>query len=141
MAVHGRGMTTKPWAIFLVIFITFLTSSAQILYKFGADRLVLDPNLITTFFALLQNYHLIFGVMLYIIGGVLVIVALKGGEVTVIYPIIATSYIWVSFLSIYFIGETMNMFKWLGVLFIIVGILSIQFGSHKKEMIHQAEVP
>lgn len=134
-------MKTKLWAVFLIVFVTFLTSSAQILYKFGADRLILDSNLWITITALFQNYHLIFGVSLYIVGGVLVIVALKGGEVTVIYPIIATSYIWVSFLSIYFLGESMNLLKWMGVFAIIAGILSIQFGSHKREMIHQAEVP
>ena len=67
--------------------------------------------------------------MLYIVGGILIIVALRGGEVSVLYPIIATSYIWVSFLSIYFLGEVMNAYKWLGVISIIAGIALIGYGS------------
>ena len=57
------------------------------------------------------------------------VISFRGGEVSVLYPIIATSYIWVSFLSIFFLNEIMNIFKWLGVAFIIAGIVSIGYGS------------
>ena len=116
-------MTTKLWAILLVLFTTLLTSSAQLLYKFGSATLTFDIT------GILTNYYLIAGIFLYAVGGVLMIVSFRGGEVSVLYPIIATSYIWVSFLSIIFLKETMNFFKWFGVLAIIFGIISIGFGS------------
>ena len=117
-------MSTKLWAALTVLFTTFLTSSAQILYKIGSSKLV-DFNLIS----ILTNYHLIGGLLLYAIGGTLLIISLRGGEVSVLYPIIATSYVWVSFLSIRFLGETMNIYKWLGIIAIIAGIASIGYGS------------
>jgi drug/metabolite transporter (DMT)-like permease len=120
-------MKTKPWAIFTVIFTTLLTSAGQILYKKAADQLVLTP------IGLLTNYFLIAGIAFYAIAGILMIVSLRGGEVSVLYPIIATSYIWVSFLSIYFLGESMNAWKWLGVFTIISGIILIGFGSKGEE--------
>ena len=120
-------MATKLWAAFLVLLTTFLTSSAQILYKIGSKSLNLaDP------ISILSNYPLLGGILLYVIGGSLIITALKGGEVSVLYPIIAMSYIWVSLLSVYFLGETMNPLKWAGVSSIILGIIFIGFGSRSS---------
>jgi undecaprenyl phosphate-alpha-L-ara4N flippase subunit ArnE len=122
---QNNKMSTKLWAALLVVFTTFLNSIAQILYKFGAEKL--EFNLLS----ILTNYYIIGGVTLYIIGGVLVILALRHGEVSVLYPIIATGYIWVSLLSVMFLGETMNVLKWLGIAAIIGGIVLIGFGSKK----------
>jgi len=116
-------MATKPWSILLVLFTTLLTSSAQILYKLGSNTLTFS------FAGILKNYYFIFGLILYTIGGILIIISFRGGEVSVLYPIIAMSYIWVSFMSQVYLEETMNIFKWIGVLAIILGITSISFGS------------
>jgi drug/metabolite transporter (DMT)-like permease len=121
-------MTTKLWAVGIIFFSTLLTSTAQLFYKFAADKLSLD------ILSLITNYELIAGMVLYAIGGVLLIISFRGGEVSVLYPIFATSYIWVSFLSIYFLGEIMNIFKWVGVFTIIAGIAFIGYGSKKAEM-------
>lgn len=116
-------MATKLWAALLVLFTTLLTSSAQILWKKGSALLTFD------IFGILTNYYIIGGLLLYVIGGILMIVSFRGGEVSVLYPILATSYIWVSFLSIFFLSEKMNIFKWFGVAFIMLGIISIGYGS------------
>ena len=117
-------MATKLWAALLVLFTTLLTSSAQIFYKYGSATLDFK-NLIGVF----TNYYLIGGMVLYAIGGILIIVSFRGGEVSVLYPIVATSYIWVSLLSILFLNEKMNLLKWMGIFSIIAGIVSIGFGS------------
>ena len=118
-------MSAKLWAIGIILFSTLLTSTAQLFYKFGAEKLSLD------IIRLITNYELIMGMVLYAIGGILLILSFRGGEVSVLYPIFATSYIWVSFLSIYFLGEIMNVFKWLGIAAIVVGIVLIGIGSKK----------
>lgn len=116
-------MATKLSAALLVLFTTLLTSSAQLLWKKGSAAL--DFNILS----ILTNYYLIAGILLYVVGGILLILSFRGGEVSVLYPIIATSYIWVSFLSIFFLNESMNNFKWLGVASIIAGIILIGYGS------------
>jgi len=116
-------MATKLWAALLILFTTLLTSSAQIFYKLGSATLTFD------IFGILTNQYLILGLILYAVGGTLIIISFRGGEVSVLYPIIATSYIWVSFLSIFFLGETMNAFRWAGIMAIIAGIISIGYGS------------
>jgi len=119
-------MATKLWAMTLMFFLTFLTSAAQIFWKFGAEKLSFD------LFALITNWQIIVGILLYGVAGVMMIISFRGGDVSVLYPIVATSYIWVSMLSIYFLNELMNLFKWLGVLTIFFGIAVIGFGSNKS---------
>jgi uncharacterized membrane protein len=127
-------MQTKLWAVLTVIFTTLLTSIGQILYKKAADQLVFTP------IGLMTNIYLIVGIVVYAVAGILVIIALRGGEVSVLYPIIATSYIWVSFLSIYFLSESMNAWKWLGISTIFLGIVMIGFGSKQHDGIAVHEV-
>jgi len=118
-------MVTKLWAVGLVLFCTLLTSSGQLFWKLGADRLQFD------FISIITNYHIIIGLLLYAVGGFLIIISFRGGEVSTLYPIIATSFIWVSIMSIYILDETMTLFKWLGILTIITGIILIGYGSNR----------
>ena len=110
----------------MVLFCTLLTSTAQLFYKYGSETL--QFNLLS----IITNINLIIGILLYVVGGTILILSFRGGEVSVLYPIIATSYIWVSFLSIYFLNEDMNFFKWLGIFTIMAGIVLIGYGSSKE---------
>jgi len=123
---------TKLSSIILVLIVTLFTSVAQIFYKFGADKL--DFSI----FGLITNYHLIIGLGLYGLGAVILITALRGGELTVLYPIIATSYIWVSVLSIIFLNEEVSVLKWIGILAIVVGV-SLVAGFSKKDSMEFTE--
>lgn len=114
-------MTTKLSSIVLVAFSTLLTSSAQLFYKKGAAKL---PIIFT-------NTDLIIGMILYIIAAAILIYSLKNGELNVLYPIIATSFIWVTIISYYSLGESLSMYKFIGVLSIIIGITFIGIGSKK----------
>jgi len=127
-------MATKGWAIGLMVLCTAFTSVAQVLYKFGSAKL--EFNLI----ALITNVPLISGMILYALGAVIMIIAFKGGEVSVLYPIIATSYIWVSLMSTYFFNENLNFFRWVGILIIITGIIFISIGSKEKEVLRHTDV-
>jgi len=126
-------MKTQPWAIVLVLFITALTSSAQLLYKMGADRLSFDLLM------LLSNWPLLLGMLIYGIGAVLLIIALKHGEVTILYPVIATSYIWVTLFSWLLFGESISYLKLIGIISIVVGIVFISFGSKQEGVIAYEE--
>lgn len=116
-------MATKLWAIVLMILCTFFTSLAQIFYKFGSAKL--SFNLVS----IITNYYLYIGLFLYFFAFVLMIRAFKGGEVTVLYPIVSTSYIWVGLLSIVFFKEAVTTLRWIGIITIILGIIFINLGN------------
>ena len=117
-----KGSTSR-WAIFLVVICTLFTSIGQIFFKLGSEKASLD-------FSLFTNYNLLIGLALYASGAFLLIFALKGGELSVLYPIIATSYVWVSLIAKFYFNEHLSSFKLIGIFFIIIGISFVGKGSN-----------
>lgn len=116
-------MATQLWSIGLVISATLVGAFGPILLKkASAMRLSKVSSLAT-------NYPLFGGVALYAAGTLIFIPALKGGDLSVLYPFVALSYIWVSLLSVKFLGEKMNRLKWIGIALIIIGVTFIGIGS------------
>jgi len=110
---------TQPWAIIVVLFAAVLGAFGQLYFKLGSDT----PSIKIK--DLLRNRYLIFGVVLYTIATVMGILALKEGELSVLYPLVATSYIWVTLLAKKVLKEDINVYKWSGVVMIIVGVIFI----------------
>jgi multidrug transporter EmrE-like cation transporter len=109
-------MTTSLWSIILVIVLTVIGSFGSLFLKLGSKTFSFNPV------KLLKNYKLIIGFLLYGIAVPLFIIALKGGELSVLYPLVSLSYIWISIISIKFLGEKMNVLKWTGIAMIILGV-------------------
>ena len=72
--------------------------------------------------ALLANYSLWTGLSLYGISTLLLILALRDGELSLLYPVISLTYVWVTLLSIFIFHETVNVFKIVGVAVICGGV-------------------
>ncbi|MEM4247435.1 MAG: hypothetical protein QXR48_01515 [Candidatus Woesearchaeota archaeon] len=117
-------MATKASAIILVVLCTLLTSFAQVLWKFAANK--------NAFIGMITSWQLWSGFLLYGIGAAVLIRSFKDGEVSVLYPIIATSYIWVALLSNHFFNEPITTFKWVGITGIILGITILGVSGKRK---------
>lgn len=109
--------------IILVIFATVLGAFGALLFKIGSRDFSLNLK------RLLCSWHLILGCFLYLVSTVPFVLALKFGDLSVLYPFVATSYIWVTFLSLHYLKEKMNNFKWIGIAAIIIGVTLIGLGS------------
>ena len=108
------------WKIILLTAVAaFMGSIGQLYFKQGANNLQFDIKL------LLTNYHLIAGVAVYALSTVLYVFALSKGNLSILYPIIATSYIWTLIFSKVFLKEPVGLNSWLGVAFILVGVALI----------------
>lgn len=118
---------TSSKAICLVFFSTLLTSGGQILFKFASQEIF--PLTLKS----LLNYSLFFGLILYGLGAVILVISLKYGELSVLYPIYATSYIWVSLLSPLFFSDEITLAKWIGIFIIILGIYLVSKGGQKND--------
>ncbi len=115
----------KTLSIILMLLSTFMLAFAQILYKKGAASL--QPDLT----AIITNYNIIAGLGLYIIGAVVMTVAMKYNNLSTLYPILALCYIWVNIMASSMLGETMNINKWIGSALIILGVSAIGYGADK----------
>ena len=116
-------MAAELWALGLVISATLVGAFGPILLKKASARKLSKIS------SLIKNYYLFGGVLLYAIGTMMFIPALKGGDLSILYPFVSVTYIWVSLLSVKFLGEKMNKYKWIGITFIILGVTFIGIGS------------
>lgn len=116
-------MQTSIWSVLIVLLACLIGSFGPIFVKKGSEKKLLSIS------SFLANHHLQFGLALYAVGTILFIPALKGGDLSVLYPIVATTYIWVNLWSVKFLGEKMNPYKWIGVFLILIGVAFIGLGS------------
>jgi len=81
--------------------------------------------------ALATNVPLIAGLLLY--GGftLLMVLALRQGELSMLYPIISLTYVWVTLLSYTLLGEKPNLFKNIGITVIVIGVAILGRGGRK----------
>ena len=116
-------MATQLWAVLLVIAGDLVGSFGPILLKKASSRISFNLR------SIIFNKYLIGGIFFYSIGTILFIPALRGGDLSVLYPFVALSYVWVSFLSMWFLKEKMNKLKWTGIALILAGVSLIGLGS------------
>jgi drug/metabolite transporter (DMT)-like permease len=69
------------------------------------------------------------GLFLYGLSTLLYLLALRREEISVLYPLVSTSYIWITIFSVHFLGEKMNRWKYLALVGIIAGVVLIGVGS------------
>lgn len=72
--------------------------------------------------ALLGNYQLVLGYVVQSGNALLLILALREGELSMLYPIIALTYVWVNVLAMYFFHDRMNIWKAGGIALVIGGV-------------------
>ena len=108
-------------SLILILIGSLLTAIAALFVKKGIDKF--------NFKTILRNRILLSGILLYGASSITYIIALKGDELSVLFPLASTTYIWSSFLSVKYLNEKMNFGKWCGVIGIIVGALFIGIGS------------
>ena len=112
----------------MVIGCTVFAGAAQIMMKFGAGHPLphIDPSqpatVVAFVLALAANLPLVAGYGLSACNALLLILALRDGELSVVYPIYSLSYVWVIALSMYFFHDQLNFWKSAGVLLIMVGV-------------------
>jgi len=112
----------------MVVACTLFAGAAQILMKKGALHPMphIDPaslaSAVDFAVALAGNWPLILGYGLHACNALLLILALRDGELSVLYPIYSLSYVWVILLSMYFFHDQLNPWKVGGVLLVMAGV-------------------
>ena len=119
-----EAQSTKVGSIGLVVLCTVIGAAAQIFMRNGA-ALMVD----TGWAGVLSNWALIAGYICLAANTALLVLALRDGQLSVLYPIIALTYVWVTILSPMFFNDVINAYKVIGVGLIVVGVSFIGLGS------------
>ncbi|HME05930.1 MAG TPA: hypothetical protein VKG25_02730 [Bryobacteraceae bacterium] len=120
----------KRHSLIIVLCCTVIGAAAQVLLKFGAGHLS-HPSLWQAAIGILTNPYLFLGYACYGIFAALLVIALRHGELSLLYPVIALNYAWVSILSVVIFHEHMNPLKIAGVSVIIIGVAVLGRGGSK----------
>ena len=73
--------------------------------------------------ALLRNRYFYTGFLMAGMTMILVIIAYRHGEVSVLYPLYSTTYVWTLVFAVKYLKEPMNRSKWVGIMLIVLGAL------------------
>jgi multidrug transporter EmrE-like cation transporter len=111
----------RRFSIFLVFVCTVLGAAAQILMKMGTQAAEKDGAL-QLLIAIFHTPTLFAGYALYGLSTLVLVVALKYGELSILYPVIALTYVWVTALSVFFYGESLNPLKLMGLATVVFGV-------------------
>jgi uncharacterized membrane protein len=100
---------------------TVLGAAGQILIKLGAGTLATSSPF-AVLLAMLTNPALFAGYVLYGLMTVLFILVLRNEELSIVYPIISLTYVWVTALSAIVFREAVSLPRVLGVAIIVAGV-------------------
>jgi multidrug transporter EmrE-like cation transporter len=104
-------------SVLLVFFCTLIGAAAQVFFKLGAAAIARPTPL-----QILSNPSLLLGYCLYAVSTGLLVLALRKGQLSLLYPVISLTYVWVTMLSMMIFQETLNMPKAVGLAVIIAGV-------------------
>jgi drug/metabolite transporter (DMT)-like permease len=107
-----------------MVFDCSLGAIGALFFKKSSSKIKLELK-IKSIIDMLKNKNLIIGLFFYILGAALLTFLLKTENLSLIYPLTSMTYIFIVFLSVKFLNEKMNKYKWLAVFLIIVGNIFI----------------
>ena len=103
-----------------IVLASILGAVGQVFFKIGSKAFT--GSFVQIFVAFLTNKFLFFGLILYGISTLVYVTTLRHISLSIAYPTIATSYITVVFLSHFFLGENLSVYKILGSVMILIGV-------------------
>ena len=118
--------TLNRQSVALVFLCTLSGAAAQIFMKLGANN-IQHPSVAQ----ILGNTPLIIGYALYGVNTLMLALALKKAPLSMLYPIISLTYVWVTMLSVMIFNESVNTFKLLGLATVIAGVTVLGMGGKK----------
>jgi len=125
--LERRIRLTRRQSVGVTVICTLLGAAGQVLIKLGAAQLGASTSPI----AMITNPLLLSGYLLYGLMTVLFVFALRDEELSLLYPIIALTYVWVTGLSVWLFRETFNLAKGVGVATIVAGVSLLGRGSQR----------
>src|SRR5690349_207807 len=106
-----------------------LVFCASVVGSFGAVFLKLGAHRLTGSFLSFLNSRLVVGVCLYLGSSVFYALGIKGGQLSVLYPMVSLGYIWTMLWSKLFFNEPFTREKFLGLGLILLGVFFVGLGS------------
>ena len=97
-------------------------AAGQVFLKFGLEKIEKFSWTLKFFRDFFTNWWLLASGLSMAAASVVWFYLLKHNDLSLVYPLISMSYIFGTLAAIYFFHETVSPVRWLGVLFIMIGV-------------------
>ncbi len=115
-------VSQRTRSLLLVFACSLIGAAAQVLMKIGTKGLPSAGNFLDTIIGIFTNPYLFTGYSLYGISAVLLILALRHAELSILYPVLSLTYVWVAVLSVVVFHEAMPPLRILGIATVVMGV-------------------
>ena len=111
--IFGQSIKRNSKGIILILFAAFILATAQLLWALSKLNVI----------------FLMSGLFLYAIGALSMIVAYRYGSLSVLHPLMSTSYVLSYVYGISFLSEHISYIEIIGLSAIIIGVIFIAIGD------------
>ena len=101
----------------LMVVCTLFLATSQFLMKTASERFSLSIE------GILLNWPFLAGLVIAGLAAVIMTVAFKHGDMSLLFPIIALSFVWTTFIAAVVFGEHIGTFVYVGIWLIIMGVI------------------
>lgn len=113
----------------LLIRSMLLVMAASVIGSFGAVYLKKGAARLTGSVLSFLNKEVILGIVLFLGSSVFYGLGVKGGDLSVLYPMVSLGYVWTLIWGKVFFGEQFTRSKVLGLALVLVGVCFVGMGS------------
>jgi drug/metabolite transporter (DMT)-like permease len=106
-----------------------LVFTSSLIGSFGAVFLKMGATQLNGSVLSFLNKRLILGVALFLGSSVFYALGIKGGQLSVLYPMVSLGYLWTVIWSKLFFNESFTRQKFAGLGLILIGVLFVGMGS------------
>ena len=122
-------ISNKRKTILLVLLMVFIITLAQTLMKKGINSLELSglSDILTSYglTQILTQPYILIGIVLYGLSVVVWLGAISRTDISLAYPLLSLSYIFLTISAIIFLNEHVSFTRWMGVILIFIGTIYI----------------
>lgn len=119
-SIRESILSIAYWA--LVFLGVTLSSLGSIFLKLGATRISHDQGIAAAALQAALEWRLLLGVLMYIVPVIIWIYLLKKLDITFLQPLFSLVYVITPVLAIAYLGESISIYKWIGIAVILLGI-------------------
>jgi len=115
-------VVTPVSSILLVVVASLFGSFGMVFFKAGATNSTAGLR------SLIFNWRVFLGIFLYLMSSVFFVLAMKHGELSILYPLVSLGTVWTLLWARIFFGEELTKTKFAAVGLILAGIVFLNLG-------------
>ncbi|HUA64651.1 MAG TPA: EamA family transporter [Alphaproteobacteria bacterium] len=123
--------------LILLVGLVFESAGVVLLKKgimqVGAVQAVTTAEVVRVVKAGASNPQILLGVFFEALFFLCLVILMAKSDISFLWPLTALSFVFATFAAIIFLGESVSLVRWIGVVLIVIGAAFISYSQHIKE--------